>query len=698
MRGGVSCSTVSVLQNASDAQAGQSAFNGGGHAKNMTTWLRNYLANWAAFAICRLRHAERLQTGAWMDTLADMASDIAGDPVVLQDGVLCLRLEGRTVPLRIGTALVESFILGWRPVFLYTGFSPFVLLQFTSDSGEAAVWIVDADGTRLGGSLGELDAGARESLRVAAGPRVAHLMDSVLQPPTLSLDPQARAFLRLPEAFRREVGQLCAGSALPPARRVVLDAAPDVWDAGWGLDRGHVETLLAMPFQDRLLRAAEDGMLSWPSPVDGQTLVVQGSLCSDDFRFAYRIADPVHGLVCYPIVSDQHAITICLYVPALELVIVRDTWAANWFNIYVPSVSDWLVPLVCRFGDMLEGYFGKGADRVASIMRGWPANHLGHQLWNELGGIDQFLRSTRGDCLPEWIAPGVQTELWGPIDQLFPELRDRVDRSAPHADFAIRNSYETGRCLVRITSLYVTAGLRARLRHQVERHPSYAEVRQIIAGRARSNAPVILVGLRVENRTLVDLLDFCEELLEVISAAFPGAIIVLDGHNSGNDGRVIVSHGELGARRPPLEVERQIAGHLRRLQVGRDVTVVDTLGAPIQTSLAWCEHSDCFFSVWGASLAKYRWACNKPGLVVTSHWNRTQRGDLHIYNSPTVMETPSDLTFVAADIVQDVPEAALLVDAGPGQPSYFNFDIDHEKVISQFALLVESAMRRQRAL
>ena len=629
-----------------------------------------------------------------MDTLPDIASPIVSDPVVLQEGVLCLRLDGRTVPLRMGTAPVESFIPGWRPVFLYTGFFPFVLLQFASDSGEAAVWIVDLDGLRLGGSLGELETGAREALRIAATPRVAHLMDAVLQPPALSLDPQARAFLRLPEAFRHDIGQLCAASALPPVHRVMLDAVPDGWDSVWGLDRGHVDTLLATPFQDRLLRAAEDGMLSWPGPVDGRTLTVQGSLCSDDFRFAYRLADPVHGLVCYPIVSHHHAATLGLYVPALGLMLVRDGRAAGLLDVYAPSVTAWLVPLICRFGAALERYFGTGASRIASIMRGWPSIHLGHQLWNELGGVERFLMSASGPHLPEWIVPGPGTEVWGPIDHMFPQLQGRVDRSAFNADAAIKASYDTGACLVRITSEYVSAGLRASLRRLVEADPVHGEVRRVIEGRARPDAPVILIGLRVENRTMVDLLEFCEELLERVASAFPGAILVLDGHNSGGDGQVVVSHGELDARRPPLEVERQIAAHLRRLQVGRDVLVVDTLGAPIRASLAWCGQADCFFSIWGASLAKYRWACNKPGLVVTSRWNLTHRDDLHIYNTPGFMEAPSELAFVDAALIQDVPGAALIVDVGPGQPSFFNFDVEVEPVLSRFLAMMRNLPAR----
>lgn len=624
-----------------------------------------------------------------MDTLPEIALSSEDDPVVLLDGAFRLRLSGGLLPLRVGGAPVESFVAGWRPNFVYTGFASFLVLHFISDSGEVAVWIVDADGNRLGGDLRELEPDARDALRVAAAPRVAHLMDTLLRDPAASLDAEDRSFLRLPEAFRREIGHLCAALALPPVRRVVLGVAPDAWDDAWGLDCSHVETILAVPFGDRLLQSAHDGMLSWPSPVDGRPLRVQGSLCSDDFRFAYRLADSVHGVICYPIVSDHTAQTIGLYVPASRLLLLRKGWAETWLEIYVPSLADWLVPLVCRFGDVLEGYLQKGASRVVSIMRGPPSTHLGHQLWNELGGIDQFLQSAFGPHLPEWVVPGPGIELWGPIDKIYPELEGRVDRSSPDADSVIRASYKGGACLVRVTGRYVSAKLRAGLRRTVRADPVCKEVSQIVSGRGRPNAPVILIGLRVENRTVVDLLEFCEELLERVANAFPGAILVLDGHNSSDDGRVIISHGEQRALQPPLEVERQIAKHLQRLQVGRDVTVISTLGAPIRASLAWCDASDCFFSIWGASLSKYRWACNKPGLVVTNHWNRTQRDDLHIYDSPDFMETPSELAFVDADLVYDRPGAPLLVDVGPGQPSFFNFEVNQERFFSIFIEFIQ---------
>jgi len=623
----------------------------------------------------------------------DALTDITIDPIVMRDQSLCLQLDGRVLPLRLGPEPVASFVPGWRVDFVYTGFDPLYVLRFSNEGNEVAVWIVDADGARLGGSVGELDASAREALRAAAIPRLTQFVGMVLQPATLALDDRSRAFLLLPEGLRCDIGQLCTTSALPLVRRVLLDAEPSQWDDQWGLSRTHVEALLAMPFQDRVLIAARDGMLSWPSPIDGRTLMVQGSLCSDDFRFAYRLADPVHGLVCYPIVSHHHAATLALYVPALNLVLIPNSWAAGWFNLYFPSITNWLTSLVCRFGAVLQSYFQPGASRIANLVRGWPAAHLGHQLWNELTGIDRFMQSAPRLCPPQWIVPGTQTELWGPIEEVFPRLQGRVDRSPPDADTAIISSYVTGTCLVRITSEYVSAGLRASLRRSVEADPVFGAVQQAVAARKRPDAPIVLLGLRVENRTMVDLLDFCEGLLEFLASSFPGSLLVLDGHNSRDDGRIIFSHGELGARHSPLEMEQQVATHLKRLQTGRDVTVVDTLGQSIRTSLAWCEHANCFFSVWGASLAKYRWACNRPGLVVTNNWNMAHRSDLHIYDAMDFMEAPSRLSFVRSQFIDDVSAAPLLVDFGPEQPSFSNFIIDRTGVFDQLYDVIQESVR-----
>ena len=60
------------------------------------------------------------------------------------------------------------------------------------------------------------------------------------------------------------------------------------------------------------------------------------------------------------------------------------------------------------------------------------------------------------------------------------------------------------------------------------------------------------------------------------------------------------------------------------------------------------------------------------------------------------MEAPSKLAFVDASLVHDVPEAALLVDVESGQPSFFNFEIKSEQVISQLAQMIKDTTGQRR--
>ena len=193
--------------------------------------------------------------------------DIAASPVISHNGTLCLQLGDEILPLRLGLNLVTAFLPGWQPVFAYTGFAPYLILQFVNESSETACWFVDNDGTRLGGSLAELDPSAREALRCSGSP--GHIAIGSARPLSnrhWRWTNKRVAFLMLPEPLRCDIAQMCAASALPQPDWIVLDASPNHWDDGWPLRPLHVETLLAAPFQDRLLAAAEDGMLSWPEP------------------------------------------------------------------------------------------------------------------------------------------------------------------------------------------------------------------------------------------------------------------------------------------------------------------------------------------------------------------------------------------------------------------------------------------------
>ncbi len=644
---------------------------------------------------------------------------LLGDPVVLCDGVLQLRRSSEAeVPL-LGPLFsapgetITAFVPGWRATLLYSGLAPFLILEFRHHDGARAAWLLDGGLCRLGDKFTDLSAAQAQALRGRAAAPLRRMVMDILMRPMPVLSREAQAFARVHDVLRIAIAESGGDAVLPVPRALLIDEMPQgvPFTALFGgaaavaLSREQLRAGLAMAFEDRLVAATRDGMLSWPSPVDGHPLRCQGCLYFDDFRFAYRFADISAGLAFYVIAADHYCKALAVYVPQLDLLVVRDAWCRHLLEVYFPpDLARWFINQAALNGPLLVPYLVRGARRIASVMRGQPGTHLGHQLWNELSGIEYLLTGAQGEQIPEWIIPGAQdgVELWGRVEALFPELRRRVKRDLRHGSEVMPYVYTQGICAVRVTSERVSAELRRRLQRITQTDPVWSGIREQAERSRARDAPVIVLGLRVENRTLVDITGFFRDVIRLVARSWPGATLVIDGHNAretaaggrGPDGAeaVIESHGESLALHAPLQVEREIASRLRVLCADLDVTILDTLGASMAASLSWALLCDCFLSVWGASLAKFRWVCNKPGLVVSSQANLLHRDDLHIYDSTRTMEAPTTLLFADPASVVDDPQAPRLVPVSLDNPFFANFRVDHARVLGQFRDLLEQVM------
>ena len=633
---------------------------------------------------------------------------LLGDPVVLHDGVLQLR-RGGEAPALLGPLLsapgqtITAFVPGWRATQLYSGLAPFLILEFRHQDGARAAWVLDAGLCRLGDKFADLGPAQAQALCARAAAPLRRMMMDILMRPMPVLSREAQAFARVHDVLRIAIAESGGDAVLPAPMPLLLDEMPQEVPiaalfggpaaAPVALSREQLRAGLAVALEDRLVAATRDGMLSWPSPVDGHPLRCQGCLYFDDFRFAYRFADISAGLAFYVIAADHHCKALAVYVPQLDLLVARDAWCRHLLEVYFPpDLARWFINQAALNGPLLVPYLVRGARRIASVMRGQPGTHLGHQLWNELSGIEYLLSGAQGEQIPEWIIPGAQDgiELWGRVEALFPELRRRVKRDLRHGSDVMPYVYTQGICAVRVTSERVSAELRRRLQRITQTDPVWAGIREQAQTSRGRGAPVIVLGLRVENRTLVDITGFFRDVIRLVAQRWPGATLVIDGHNARDGaGAVIESHGEALALHAPLQVEREIASRLRALSAELDVTVLDTLGASMASSLSWALLCDCFVSVWGASLAKFRWVCNKPGLVVSSQANLLHRDDLHIYDSERTMEAPTALLFADPACVVDDPEAPRLVPVSLDNPFFANFRLDHARVLAQFATLLE---------
>ncbi len=595
---------------------------------------------------------------------------------------------------------------GWRAeqAAVADGFTIFELLH---DGGVRAEWFFNGAGQHSN-TMEPWSDDTRAALRGAFRPALAALRDTLLPTYPIPLPPAPKAalheFMRLGPGLRDAVAAALQAEALPNPALCDIDA-PDAALPPWA-DPDALRQALSVDLQDRFTAAMRDGALTWPSPAGGADMPCTGAFPLDDFNSLFRFADWSSGLDVFVLATEHLYRAAGLYVPAHGLAVCRGGDQKRMLLQHFPALgSHVLRHLACFARSLLAGRARPASPaRFATFLRGEPSAHLGHQLWNELTAIDALVGALPPDRLPEWLVPGLPgngIEFYGPIDALFPEIVGRVRRGFADQRALIAHAHENRLILFRATREHIGAGLRRRVMAHAARGapalpppalPPPALPSQDHATRGRT----ILVGLRVENRTATDLEAFCALVVEetlrwqsggtpsVPPGVAPPVTVVFDGHNARGDARsdeTISSHREGTASQSPLAVERAVVAALRRRFAGQPVTLLDTLGEPLAVSLAWAQACDGFVALWGAGLAKYRWAANKPGLVVTSRWNLENMGDLHIYGAAAYMADPTPLAYVRSDVVRDRPDAPMLVPIGG--PSYHNFAFDPDAMRGQ---------------
>ena len=549
----------------------------------------------------------------------------------------------------------------------------FAIIELLHDDGSRAEWFFDGAGQQSN-DVGAWPAETHDALRTAFRPAVTALRDALLPTFPLRFDPtQAAAlhgFLRLGPGLRDTIVSALQAELLPDPIHCNIHA-PDAAVPSWA-DPAALRQTLSANLQNRFVAAMREGGLVWPSPVDGADMPCTGALTLDDFNSLFRFFDRASGLDVFVLATEHVSRVAGLYVPGRGAVVSLSGDQARMLRQHFGNIGRYVLHHLAHFAESLFAGQAQPAApcRFATFLRPGTSAHLGHQLWNELTAIDALVDKLPRDRLPQWLVAGLPDhgiEFYGPVDALFPEIAGRVRRGFADQRALIRHAYEDRLVLFRATREHVGDGVRRRIMAHAARH----------APAVRAAGRILLIGLRVENRTVTDLGALCALVVEEAMRLHPGCTVVFDGHNARGGTRsdeTISSHREGVASQSPLAVERGVVAAMRQRFAGQPVTLLDTLGEPLAVSIAWSQACDGFVALWGAGLAKYRWVANRPGLIVTSRWNLENKGDLHLYDVEAYMECPTPLVFVPGDVVQDVPHAPMLVPFE--HPSYSNFTLD----------------------
>ena len=596
---------------------------------------------------------------------------------------------------------------GWRPLNVCTLAFPVLILELQHEDGATAGWYLDHHGEFIGHQATTLHPSARGQLARVIRPLFDQLWRALLLHPDEDFDARLIRLLALHEVIRLDLLALMLESrteaGIPHPTQVWTLTEPLPRNLGYvvptgtgsvALDPEHAAAACLQPLQESFIELLLQGETSWPSPVDGQPVFTKlRPLYYDNLCFAYQLHDTRHDLVFHIVALEWHFRTFGIYVPSIDLLITADAASATRTRHYCLDFVAMMQRHLVVYGQsiaignaLLKAHAPAPAGPLVQAFRGEPTLHIGHYLWQDLTGLDALVARVPAEKLPPCLVfdSHLAAEMYGPIDRIHPELEGRVIRRPSPFEHSIRTFYETGTRVMKITGMVVTRSVGAHVMAAIDADPRWDAERAEVAAIA-PETPVILLGLRVGNRTLEDQAGVFGRLVEDLVTAFAPKlpVIVLDGHNSSAEGATYrsVADDRPGAT-PFIDAERAIAAALAETCAARGVRLVDTIGRPVPVSLVWCRRAGFFVAPWGAALAKYRWICNTPGLVMTGHWNLVQRGDLDLYHNPAVLEAPSELVFLPADHVQDIMV--------PGEaPDRANFRVDEAALfglVRRFAL------------
>ena len=590
--------------------------------------------------------------------------------------------DGLLLPIRNGRKM-DEFSGGWSPVCASKEFLPVVVLLLRREDGVLAPWYLDAELNRVGGTVAEIP----PHLRVPMLERVAKVFQTIVSfahPFCGSKGVEATADLAI---FGEQIlGDLAdsAAQAADPKVRVIKRA-----DVDFNLSEEDIEAnlpYLRRAFEGKLqhdfLLLIRNKELRRPSPLSGLSCSARIGLILTPRLTAYQFVDELADTLFYVIPDHYFEQVIAIYVPHLRVYIVENgapPFAELFWRLSTHVIANHKA-ITC--------FMNASTKLPVNFLSDFPWLHIGHVLWNELSGLEELINLIENDLLPHVcvINASMGSEVYGPIDNLFPEFSDRLLRWETPWSAVAEKVYNAGFLYFRYMTKFVRSRVGIRVLSSVKQDPRLMDDQQTAERLCDETRIGVCLGLRCGNRMIQDQTQFLILSIEHLIDRLGRVTVILDGMNSRINSDPTTLYGAFGPANDEdnLIIELKTVFEVRRRFRGNpQVEIISTVGRSINASLFWINKSRFFVAPWGAALAKYRWICNKPGFVMTNRPILANPiGDIMIYHHSDYMESPSKLAFIALDKVSDAP--------GPGG-FYANFLPDPGAIRAGIDSLIEDA-------
>jgi len=639
----------------------------------------------------------------------DARLDAEGGVVIVTPAGICARVQG-------APAISPAFAPLPRGVVWFG--ADFGLLEFedTQPSATMLAWFVSPSGEWLGSWGGE----ALPPRHAAQAPILVSSLAPVLRKLCVQIDaavrcPEVRAFLRMRLRWRQVLSEL-AGPAFQPAiqRRLWHNSEGLSWPAAADARLGSI-TLdrLRLIFYGDPLVAVHDALASgrFAMPAlshDGPAAAVRPIQTDTDWC-ALQVSDGQPGAdwICIFSAALTSYYVVGVVVPQADTILFRH-----------PHLVGYVAPALVRMqrslvtaGLALAGW-NATAQGSAVATRSVNRNHIGHLAWNVYPGIETALALSRAGppkgLVIHDLAGASDDTPYGPLAQIFPELRGRVRLTEQTLQDAFAVAVADGRHLLPVLGASIPLSVRRRLLSAVAADSgARAAVRLARPSRlpGGSRCPTLILGIRLQNRTMPDLLGFYVRLVERLQKATGDGLftVILDGMNVSRMGRAARLSDSLDTQ-ALLEKEYAFVEALEAALAGRAIHVVSCVGTDLVTNIALLRGGDFFVAPNGAGLVKLRWVHRLPGFVLTSAQS-LRFGDLvDCYGKHVEVEeeAPAPLGYTASDEVEDLhPEGETFDERGRagsgwrGGMNIVNFRLREEAaVITRIEAMFLEALQR----
>jgi hypothetical protein len=603
--------------------------------------------------------------------------------------ILSVQAAGDSYFITVGSELVTlttvsgaplPLLPGWTPVIVLTGLAPVSIMELHHAGGDSSIWFLDEKFRFQTNNFAELPPDIQDTMRRGlAGPaRAAWTQLVATSGPGLTED--VRLVFRAGGQLMREMtGELQQHAGLPEMVMVRLDHAderPLIGTAGAGpgaapISGSIVAGLFSRDYLKDMIAAVANGQVRMPSPATGAMLSTDVSYPLNPSTVAYRFHDPVGNFTFYALATRWRITLTALYFPASGLVICANgRMRVDLIGLMGGHVQDIMFQHVVRHASDMDAYVREPARRITTL---YQQEHIGHHLYNELGGMSTLLQHIPAGAIPDMMLMNAfKSEMFGPVDAIFPEFQGKIDRTPHSPESLARHVYRRRLCVVRPTDDYVSRDLTKRIIGVLESDPALQVHRDRHQDLVQRGFSTVLLGLRVENRTVIDQAEFFCEAIDVLVERLGRVACVVDGHDAAitpEGAKPFLSHGEGVAKRSVIDVENEILEFIRERYRGRpEVEVISAVGISMSATVFWCNRSMMFITPWGAGLAKYRWLCNRPGLIAAGYrfLDDADYFNLHLYDMREYMEDPTPVVFFAKEDVEDDASATQLIDLSDG--------------------------------